>query len=529
MYGPLLERWNMLAVDNRGTGPLDAAALPRRFRNSPAPTGTAAFQRTVGECGEALNHRWRYPRRQRFVHASDLFTSAPAAEDLAGGDQRAGAGQGRSLRRLLRLVLRAGVRGPLPSSGAQLDARLDLRDLGLDPWYRSSIGSMPADFEAACEPRAGVRGGGAASRPGRGSVRSRRACANTDLGTVPGPAGKLQKVTMGVVGLADLVNDAAEDRQIYRELDAAARALLEAGDAAPLLRLYAQRLAVDEAYFGLPDLRILGRAVLRRRLPGLPAAVRHAGRPVGCAPPSSRAPSAGAPAGHLQSLHDRRVAGRRTRTRRPTPAAWTGPRPTSPSPRRPARRRCCAHAAGAGARRRTRHLDAARRTCPKCWPQLGGHARFVELANSTHVVGEGETICGSALIQAFVARPQELDAIDAVLCRPRCLRSMPSASIPRASRESRRSRRSPGTNASTSDLRLAAAAVETAGDAIARYAATEASLDHGLDGGTVTATQGRSGAHARPRPADPRHRRSAGRSRSRRRRSRWTARWRSRR
>ena len=57
---------------------------------------------------------------------------------------------------------------------------------------------------------------------------------------------------MGVVGLVNLLSDAAEDTNIYRELDASARALLEEDDPAPLLRLYAQRLAVDEAYFGEP-------------------------------------------------------------------------------------------------------------------------------------------------------------------------------------------------------------------------------------------------------------------------------------
>ncbi len=57
---------------------------------------------------------------------------------------------------------------------------------------------------------------------------------------------------MDVTGLVNLVSDAAEDLNVYRELDAAARAMLAGGDPAPLLRLYAQRLAVDETYFGTP-------------------------------------------------------------------------------------------------------------------------------------------------------------------------------------------------------------------------------------------------------------------------------------
>jgi hypothetical protein len=48
----------------------------------------------------------------------------------------------------------------------------------------------------------------------------------------------------------------------------------------------------------------------------------------------------------------------------------------------------------------------------------------------------------------------------------------------------------PGNTAPSADLQLAAAAVSTAGDAIARYAAIEAKQDHGLSGGSVTASRG---------------------------------------
>jgi pimeloyl-ACP methyl ester carboxylesterase len=81
MYGPLLEHFNMLAVDNRGTG-ISAPIRCPALQEFSGPTGTALFQKTVGECGAGLNHRWKYPNG-KYVHASDLFTSAPAADDLA--------------------------------------------------------------------------------------------------------------------------------------------------------------------------------------------------------------------------------------------------------------------------------------------------------------------------------------------------------------------------------------------------------------------------------------------------------------
>ena len=58
MYGALLEHWNMLAVDNRGTGestPLSCPAL-QTFKGE---TDGEAFQQTAASCAEALNHRWR--------------------------------------------------------------------------------------------------------------------------------------------------------------------------------------------------------------------------------------------------------------------------------------------------------------------------------------------------------------------------------------------------------------------------------------------------------------------------------------
>ena len=49
------------------------------------------------------------------------------------------------------------------------------------------------------------------------------------------------------------------------------------------------------------------------------------------------------------------------------------------------------------------------------------HTRFIELANSTHVVGEDDTTCGDDLVQEFVKAPQDLDSMNtscAPLVRP---------------------------------------------------------------------------------------------------------------
>src|SRR5580698_3407325 len=57
MYGPVLRDHNMLAVDLRGTGcstPLLCPAL----QDYKGATGTSAFAAVVGECADALDHRW---------------------------------------------------------------------------------------------------------------------------------------------------------------------------------------------------------------------------------------------------------------------------------------------------------------------------------------------------------------------------------------------------------------------------------------------------------------------------------------
>jgi TAP-like protein len=125
---------------------------------------------------------------------------------------------------------------------------------------------------------------------------------------------------------------------------------------------------------------------------------------------------------------------------------------------------------------------------PKLLAELGGHARFIELANTTHVVGEGETICGSVLIRVFIARPAGLDTLDGS-CAPVVSAIHSVGSYPTVLAAVAPLEPSPGDAASATALRLAAAAVQTAGDAIARYQATEASRDRGLHGGTVTAAK----------------------------------------
>ena len=226
MYGALLEHSNMLAIDNRGTGesaPLKCPAL----QSFSGPTGTAAFQQAAAGCAEALNHHWRYSDGS-WVHASDLFSSTPAAQDMASVIQALALGKvdlyGDSYGSFFAQVFAAHFPHLLRS--VILDSTYETS--GLDPWYRSTVQSMPVALQAACsrsEACASAEGKSVWTRIGElaQSLRERPIS-----GRVPGPAGTMQNVEMNVVGLVDLLSDAAEDTKIYRELDAAARALLNA-------------------------------------------------------------------------------------------------------------------------------------------------------------------------------------------------------------------------------------------------------------------------------------------------------------
>ncbi|HUB74046.1 MAG TPA: alpha/beta hydrolase [Solirubrobacteraceae bacterium] len=481
MYGALLDDRNMLVLDNRGTGestPIECPAL----QSFTGATDSAAFQLAAAGCAAGLNHRWRYADG-RWVHASDLFTSAPAAEDMAAVIEALALGKvdlyGDSYGSFFAQAFAA--RYPQLLRSVILDSTY--QTIGLDPWYRSSIEAMPNDFDLACSrwpACAQAEGEPAFSRIGELAARLRAAPVEA---LVPGPEGALESASMNSVGLVNLLSDAAGDPRIYRELDAAARALLEADDPAPLLRLYQQRLDEDEAYFEEP---------VSEYSVGLYLAVSCLDYPqlfqMSSAPPQRRAQLAAAEAalapGSFAPFSTREWLEQDQNTEAFTACLdWPRPRVAQPPvPGSPPLLPASLPVLVLGGELDTWTPPAE---VPTVLAQLGAHARFVELANSTHVVGEGDTACGSQLVQRFVAEPQALDTLDAA-----CAAAVPpihAVGVYAASLAEEAPLEGAGAPAPAADLRLAAAAVSTAGDAISRYQATEATIDHGLAGGTVKA------------------------------------------
>jgi pimeloyl-ACP methyl ester carboxylesterase len=496
MYGSLLEHSNMLAVDNRGTGestPLKCAAL----QGFQGPTGTEAFQRTTATCAEALDHRWKYANGS-WVQAANLFGSTPAAADMAEVIEALqlakvdlyGDSYGSFFAQVFAAHFTHLVRSVTLDSTYQTPVTLPSGETdGLDPWYRSTVESMPADFEAACKRSQACAAAELDPVWARLGELAQRLRESPIASRVPGPDGKLEKVEMNVVGLVDLVSDAAEDTKIYGELDAAARALLGPGaDAAPLLRLYAQREHEDEGYFNLPvseysvELYVADACADYRQLFDVNASPAVRAQELAVA-------EAALPAATFSPFSTAEWISQNENTEAFTACLdWPSPNPAQvasigAAPLLPASLPVLV--LGGEFDTWTPPVDV---TKPNgVLVEIGGHARFVELANSTHVVGEGDTECGSSLVQRFVAHPQAIDSLDSS-CAP-AVPPIHAVGVYAASlAEQPPLTPAPGSGATPQSLQLAAAAVATAGDAIARYEAIEAKHDRGLEGGSVTVT-----------------------------------------
>jgi pimeloyl-ACP methyl ester carboxylesterase len=485
MYGPMLQRWNMLAIDNRGTGQSTPLRCPE-LQDFTGPTGSSAFQSVVGECGEALDHRWKYPGGAR-VRASDLFGTASAVQDMAAVLHALALARvdlyGDSYGSFFAQAFAA--RYPQLMRSLVLDS--SYQPLALDPLYRSTIASMPADLQAVCARSAACAAAGGETAWARIGALVTSLRANPISAVVPGPTGKRERVTMTAGGLVDLVGDSAEDPQIYRDLDAATGALLDEFDPAPLLRLYAQRLADDETYFGLPTGEYSVGLYFADACTDYPQLFDMGASPGARTIELRAALAALAPVTYSPFTIAEWLA------QDENTEAFSGcldwPAPASPQPPVTGRAPLLPEslpvlALGGELDTWTPPVDA-----PKVLSEIGGHARFVELANSTHVVGEGATVCGSTLVREFVAAPQDVDTLDAS-----CALAVPAIHAvgvyPSQLATQPPLAPSPGSAAPVSDLRLAAAAVDTAGDAIARAQSIESSSDHGLHGGAVTARNG---------------------------------------
>ncbi len=239
LYGPLLEQRDLLLMDNRGTGgsqPIDcltlqaeAYPLPPAIQTCGAQLGPTAYLYGSGLAADDL--------------AAILDALAIGKIDLYGdsyGTFSTEAFAGRHPDRLRSLILD----GAFPV-------------VGISPWYPETAPTFRHAFNAVCERSVTCR-----NLPGDSISRIERLLDSLRKSPLPGTArngdGQLRSVTADPSALAYLMTTAAYGPLIFRELDAAARAYLEpsAGppDAAPLLRLIAEDWASSAS--GGPDIHL---------------------------------------------------------------------------------------------------------------------------------------------------------------------------------------------------------------------------------------------------------------------------------
>jgi pimeloyl-ACP methyl ester carboxylesterase len=484
MYGPLLKNFNMLSVDLRGTGKSTVLNCPG-LQTFQGQASGPSFNAVVVACANALNHRWKNPNGT-YVTASDLFSSAPAANDVAAIIKALGVHKidlyGDSYGSFFAQTFASRYPGLIRS--VVLDSTYETQNL--DPWYRSSVDNMPANYDNACSRSPACAQ--AASGPAWSDIEALAVRLRQEpiTGDVPGPGGVVEPVTMNVVGLVDLANDGAGDVDIYRDLDAAARALLSSGDPDPLLRLYAERTAFQENYFNTPASSYSGELYLADSCTDYPQLYDMNATPAVRATELAHMAAALAAKTFFPFTTQEWLEQDQNTEAYTACAVWPSPvdavPPTVGQPLLPPS--IPVLILGGEFDVWTPPSDV-----PKVIAELGGHSRFIELANSTHVVGDDDTTCGDNLVAAFVKAPQSLDSMN-----DSCAAAVPPihsvgvyaqslAGVPALTAGS-------GNTGSTSDLRLGAAAVATAGDAIARFADTTGSLDHGLHGGTSRALKG---------------------------------------
>ncbi len=403
MYGPLLHDHNLLLVDNRGTGSSALIDCPE-VQNFLGKTSGRTFPRRVAACAQRIERRWPG------VHAADLFGTAYAADDLA------------AVLRALRLgrVDLYGdsygtwftqsfiARHPAQVRSVTLDSAYPV--VGLDPWYASSGAVERHALDAVCS-RSPDCSGSATDRLSQLLARLRQAPLS---GKTRDSDGSRADVTVTVRTIVDLVQDAASDPVIYRELDPSVAAAL-AGDPVPLLRLAQQSGTYDHgtstaAYFtdGLyfavscfdyPQLYSL-RSSPSQRLTQLAASV--------AAPPSGDPFAPFTSDEWLQmSAYDE-----------PFMACLDWPRPAHRAPPVPPSWQPLPASVpvlilGGDLDSLTPEPDVE-----KFGPTLGRHVRIVKLLNAVHVTSEGDTLlvgatrCARGIVRAFVRAPQSLDTID---------------------------------------------------------------------------------------------------------------------
>jgi pimeloyl-ACP methyl ester carboxylesterase len=473
----MLAHRNLLLVDLRGTGtssPFTCAAL----QHWTLKDSIAAYTADTGACGRQLKHTQRLPGRHGFVQASDLYTTANAARDVARLLGRLHTGRvdfyGDSYGTFFGQVLTARYHRMLRS--VTLDSAYPVAER--NPFYPLLIPAARYAFNVSCQRSVACRRAAPGSAWSRIGAAARYLRAHPVTGRIRTPYGQRVRARAGVSELIELVNLAGADSGVYRELDPAIRALLRGGDKVPLLRLAAQEIdptagsgPVNQFNAGLyqattcldypQPFRYASRLAQRRQ---------QYARAVAALPPGSFAPFTvrewvTEPAEEFDACLDW------PRAQRPDPPI------TTPAPYAPASLPVLVLSGD---------LDSLTTPAEGRWTarEMGPSARWVLFRNDTHINAMADTFgCASGLVRQFVADPGRLRRLNA-----RCASHTPevrvAGSFPRLLAGVTPATGLAGNRAGAMALRLAAVAAAVTGDAVWRWYYGDGVQCWGLRGGT---------------------------------------------
>jgi pimeloyl-ACP methyl ester carboxylesterase len=464
LFRPLMDRHDLLLMDDRGTG-MSQAVDCRLLQREPnvQPDGVAA-------CGAQMGK------------AAYLYGGAFAADDLAAILEVLGIRRiylyGDSYGTIFSQIF--ATRHPEKLRALILDSAFPA--VGLSPWYPELAPTVREAFRLVCERSRSCR-----SLPGDSRHRIEELVAQVRQNPFSGKAqdgeGKLQEVNANPSSIAYLMYGNALSLMVYRELDAAARDFLEQHDRRPLLRLLAENQSFGESGGSDVKLSYYSAAIylsasctdypqiydMKASLADRTAQLQHA-----LAENQRDGPGIYAPftVAEFDAVPLDVSVLRMCLNWPPAPAQSNPGYPIAPGTAYP----------------NVPTLVLSGDFDPLTpWPQgqatakLFPNAQFVVVENSTHVTAlSDEDNCGSDMVRNFV---QHLDPGD-TSCAKRVAEVHLVPKFAQRASELDPATAESGNAGTVEDLRTAAAASQTVGDALARWWMNSSGKGVGLRGGT---------------------------------------------
>ena len=463
LFRPLMDRRDLLLVDHRGTG-LSNALDCQKLQSEPNPQHDG-----ISACGATLGN------------AAYLYGTPLAADDLSAVLDALGINQidlyGDSYGTYFSQTF--AVRHPQKLRALVLDSAFPI--VGLSPWYPEIAPTIREGLRHACQRSAACREipGDAGSRLDELVSKLREAPLS---GTAQDTEGKQVAVTADPANIAFLMYSNATGLVAYRELDAAARAYLERQDPAPLLRLVAENRKAGQTGGRDTDFGSYSAAAFVA---------------TSCASYPQLYDMKAHPADRDAQL-DRAIA-ERERSDPGTYAPFTI-HEFEAFPMDDSVLDLCLNWPQASEQASTGPPAPADTVFPSVpvlvlsgdfdpltpWPQglaaakQFSNARHVIVENSTHVIALGdEDNCGSVLVRRFI---ENLDSGD-ISCAAKIAEVHLVPKFVKTAGELTPATATAGNQASESELRIVAAAVQTVGDALARWWINDTGKGVGLRGG----------------------------------------------